>query len=73
MRNEVFSYLTMTIIYSDHEHGFESPWLSDVNLKTAIFHWLHFEKVETVDESMEKYSEVIIYKTKPSQKNCSAL
>ena len=39
-----FSYLTMTIIYSDQEHGFESPWLSDVNLKNSYISLATFRK-----------------------------
>ena len=34
-----------TIIYSVHEHVFESPWLCDVNQETDIVHWLYFDYI----------------------------
>ena len=62
-----------TIIYSVHEHVFESPWLCDVNrVGTDLVHWLYFDlyicalkltvPVATNGsvskiESMEEYSE----------------
>ena len=61
-----------TIIYSVHEHDFGSPWLWDVNrgnscISFAIF-WLQWP-VKLKIESMEEYSEAMIYKSKPELRN----
>ena len=50
MRDDVLLFIHSwdKMIYSVHEHDFESPWLSDVTLGTAIFfirRWLDFDRI----------------------------
>ena len=40
-----FCYIPRAIIHTVHEHGFESPWLKDVNLGTAVFRRLYFDYI----------------------------
>ena len=60
--------------------GFESTWPGDVNSRNSYISltvfWLHLlisSSGKTSGESIEKYSEAKIYRTKPEPRNCSVI